>query len=33
VFTSTPTDVIVDLLGWVGDAFTGMVPTRVLDTR
>jgi hypothetical protein len=33
VFTSTPTDVIVDLLGWVGDAFVGTVPTRVLDTR
>jgi hypothetical protein len=33
VFTSTPTDVVVDLLGWVGDSFAGMVPTRLLDTR
>ena len=27
VFTSTATDVVVDLLGWVGDAFVGIVPT------
>ena len=33
VFTSTRTDVVVDLLGWVGDSFVGTVPTRVLDTR
>jgi hypothetical protein len=33
VFSSAATDVIVDLLGWVGTAFTGVVPTRVLDTR
>jgi hypothetical protein len=33
VFTSTRTDVIVDLQGWVGRAFVGTVPTRLLDTR
>ena len=33
VFTSTSTDVVVDLLGWVGDAFVGIVPSRLLDTR
>jgi hypothetical protein len=33
VVTSSPTDVVVDLMGWVGTAFTGTVPTRLLDTR
>lgn len=33
VYSSVPTDVIVDLLGWVGDSFVGTVPARVLDTR
>ena len=33
VFTSGPSDVIIDLLGWVGDDFVGTVPTRLLDTR
>jgi len=33
VYSSVRTDVIVDLLGWVGDTFVGAVPARVLDTR
>jgi hypothetical protein len=33
VSTSAVTDVVVDLMGWVGAAFTGTVPTRLLDTR
>ncbi len=33
VFTSTGTDIVVDLLGWLGDGFVGTVPQRVLDTR
>jgi hypothetical protein len=33
VFTSTATDVIVDLVGWMGHPFVGTVPARLLDTR
>ena len=33
-FSSAPTHMIVDLAGWFpGDTFTGMTPTRLLDTR
>jgi hypothetical protein len=33
VFSSAPTDVIVDVFGWLGDAFVGLTPSRLLDTR
>ena len=33
VYSSTATDVVVDLQGWVGSPFTGTSPLRVLDTR
>ena len=33
IFSSSATDVVVDLLGWIGSPFTGTTPTRVLDTR
>ncbi len=33
IFSSVATDVIVDVSGWTGAAFTGVTPTRVLDTR
>lgn len=33
VYSSVATDVVVDLLGWVGTPFTGAAPVRVLDTR
>jgi hypothetical protein len=33
VLTSAASDVVVDLMGWVGSAFMGTVPTRLLDTR
>jgi len=33
-FSSVPTDLIVDLAGWFpGETFTGVTPTRLLDTR
>jgi hypothetical protein len=33
IFSSVDTDVVIDLLGWIGAAFTGTSPVRVLDTR
>ena len=33
VFSSTGTDVVVDLLGWTGSVFAGITPTRAVDTR
>ncbi len=33
VYTSGPSDVIVDLLGYTTAAFAGTTPTRLLDTR
>ncbi|MFN8023244.1 MAG: hypothetical protein U0Q03_17090 [Acidimicrobiales bacterium] len=33
VYSSGPTDVVVDVFGWFGDAFVGTTPTRLLDTR
>ena len=33
VFSSAATNVIVDVFGWVGDAFVGITPARLLDTR
>ncbi len=33
VFSSAPTDVIVDVFGWFGDSFVGLTPSRLFDTR
>jgi len=33
VFSSAPTDVVVDVFGWMRGAFVGLTPTRLLDTR
>lgn len=33
VFSSGESDVVVDLLGWVGSSFAGTTPSRLLDTR
>jgi len=33
VTPSTDTHVIVDVLGWTGDAFVGRTPSRLVDSR
>ena len=33
VFSSAPTDVVVDVFGWMRGAFDGLTPTRLFDTR
>jgi hypothetical protein len=33
VFSSAPTDVVVDVFGWMRGAFVGLTPTRLFDTR
>ena len=33
VFVSSPTHLVVDVTGWIGAAFEGVAPTRLLDTR
>jgi hypothetical protein len=33
VFVSSPTHLVVDVMGWIGAAFEGVTPTRLLDTR
>lgn len=33
VFSSAATDLVVDVLGWVGASFVGLTPSRLFDTR
>ena len=33
IYTHVPTDVVVDIGGWLSDGFIGVTPYRVVDTR
>jgi len=33
IYTHVPSDIVVDIGGWMSDGFVGVTPSRVLDTR